>query len=199
MYTAKKIAQDLGLSLVTVHLSMNGTYKGKVETMRRVQKYAEQVGYDPVYAKKGGVLRDKFIDRTRFGTYEEFISYCRDKRREGYTNKEIAQMVGCSIHTILSAIGKNPPEVNAIIYKQRGERKRIKNAEREERAKAIREAECKRLQENLQTLQKAKETTLENIKDMQEKYRVLWAQKYSNYKELLHQIEVVEKQIEGVA
>lgn len=207
--TAKDIASALNMSVGSVYMCLcKNPGKMSAKTVARVREYAESVGYNPVAASRYGLAirgecvgsRAKYIKESPFGSYQGFVAHCEKLRKDGWLNAEIAKMCGCSLTMVYCAIGKQPAEYTAYSMAKAGEDRAMKNAARRERAEKLRKAEeRKRLQETLESLQKDKEETLTKMNDMQNRFRIAYAQKYDTYKGLVDMIEATERQIEEVA
>lgn len=200
--TAKDIATALNMPISTVRKSLcKNPGSISYHKVALVREYAESVGYDPKLAAgewRGG--RSKYIKESPFNTYSEFVSHCKQLRKNGWTNAEIAKGCGCTHKAILNAIGKQPAEYTAMSIALAGERRVRKNLARLERAEALRkkqEAERKRaeISAKIAEMEAREKESVEELRKMRE----IVADKSHARLEMRREIRELQKKLEEVA
>lgn len=130
------IAEKLGIGKSTVVNCLNDKHANlyKKETVYKVRKAAEEMGYDKQLSSAyGRILSGEARRKVRepknyrggnFRTKEEELARMKALRAEGYTNAQIAKKIGRSYAMVIKDIGKQDPELTKISYKLRGQRQR---------------------------------------------------------------------------
>lgn len=110
--TAKMIAEKIGMNIGTVRQCLTkNARKYKTDTVERVRKVAREMGYDPHYAMAANA-QALYLSRSNFPSMEVETSRMMILREQGYSNAEIAKMIGKGHQTVLKRIGCQDNELS---------------------------------------------------------------------------------------
>lgn len=127
VYSMADIARIAGTTYSTARTALvSDSPKVGSNTRSKIRAIAEKVGYSP---KR--VRQYNYYDGN-FGSREEEHQKMRELRRRGYTNPEIAKMIGRHYVTVLNAIGPQPKELTEMSFALAGERIVRRNRARKE-------------------------------------------------------------------
>lgn len=135
--TARDVAEKSGYALSTVYMALGKNNKAtsqyNSETVNRIRKVAEEMGYDPNRARRGHQLGRHWTTSAsgNFATRQEETErmlYLRHKK--AMTNQEIADKIGVTHDTVVRRIGVQPKELTAMSFALYGERKARRNQAR---------------------------------------------------------------------
>ena len=117
--TAKDVAEKLGKSAYSVAWYLGNKQSKDLQTPTAilVRKTAQEMGYKPhnerTYAEKCAACRpNKFYYNGNFYTKEEEVARMKELRNQGYSNAEIAKIVGRTCGTVLRNIGTQDAELS---------------------------------------------------------------------------------------
>lgn len=200
--TLRDVSETLGIGESTVRKAMcKNPCNISMQTVEGIRERAKQLGYikpgTPEFKQMMKDIRDyDYLERGNFVDKAHKHRRMEILRDQGFSHKEIARMIGCCTATVYYHLGHQDAERTNASFRARAEKAKLAKIARQE---TLRNQERKRLQEMLESLNKDKEETLANMRDMQDKFRIAYKQKYDTYMGILNMIESTEKQIEEVA
>lgn len=112
--TAKDVAEKLGKSAYSVAWYLGNKQSKDLQTPTAilVRKTAQEMGYKPRNEWTHTERSAKFYWNGNFHTKEEEIARMQELRAKGYSNAEIAKLVGRTYESVRRNIGKQDPELS---------------------------------------------------------------------------------------